>query len=85
MKIKLIVLIAFFMIVLRQNGALLFIPGTNADGSNNYAVSIGNDDCYVTFQTGDYFGVVSSCELFYNPPKTQGPILPSFPRADGIL
>jgi hypothetical protein len=85
MKIRRIIWTVLLLIVLQKNDMLHSIPGTDADGSNNYAISIGNDDCFVTAQSGDSLGIYSFCEPFPNPPKAQDPILPSFRRGDGIF
>jgi hypothetical protein len=92
MKIKLSILIGLALFTIWQSGVIKSIPGTDADGSNNYAVSIGNDDCFATFQTGDYFGASAICGsidvsafLVSNLPKPQELILPSFRRGDGIF
>jgi len=92
MKIRLSIIIGLALFTIWQSGVIRSIPGTDADGSDNIAVSVGNDDCYATFQTGDYFGLRAACgqvniSVFYvsNPPKAQDPILPSFRRGDGIF
>ena len=78
---KIVLIIAAIIVFAARSNAEI-ISGTNADGSSNYAVSIGNDDCFATAQIGEYSGVSISCGKFalsgyYNSPTE--PIAPNMP------